>query len=157
MDRYVDKQEHFEDFNNPCFVVCPKCSECAKVSIIPEEEKGWFAPRRLVCLKCTHRDTWTDSSISRLWRREGKDDHFNLPLWIQASCGKNMLFAYNKEHLKFLESYVSANLRQRSRDTEYGWSNRSAASRLPEWVKSRKNRDRVLKTIKKLWLIAGNT
>ena len=157
MNRHIDKQEHFEDFNDPCYVVCPKCSGCAVISTVSENEKGWFAPRKLVCTGCTYRDYWEDNAISRLWRRDAKDDYFNLPLWLQVPCGKNVLFAYNKEHLQFLESFVSADIRQRSRDDEAGWSNRSAASRLPDWIKSRKNKNRILKSVKRLWSIADNT
>ena len=154
--RHRDKFQSLESFNNPCFVVCPKCSGCAVISIALGEENRWFSKRNLVCLNCTYRDVWSSNAISRLWC-EAKDDYFNLPLWLQVPCGENTLFAYNTEHLKFLESFVGAKLRERKRDPKFGWSNRSAVSRLPEWIQSRKKREVVLKGIKKLWLRADVT
>jgi hypothetical protein len=72
-----------------------------------------------------------------------------LPLWLQTDCCGHTLWSYNDKHLSFIEAYVSAELRERSAD-EYGWSNRSLASRLPQWIKSGKHRDQILKAISKM-------
>ncbi|WP_336212225.1 hypothetical protein [Nonomuraea sp. LPB2021202275-12-8] len=50
-----------------------------------------------------------------------------------------MLWAYNAEHLDFLERYVRAFIREREPNR-----NGSLASRLPAWLKDAKNRDAVL-------------
>jgi hypothetical protein len=73
------------------------------------------------------------------------DWYFGLPLWLQISCCRETLWAYNYKHLEFIENYVSANLRERTPNL-----NKSVASRLPKWIKSAKNRDEILKAIKKL-------
>lgn len=78
------------------------------------------------------------------------DWFFHFPLWLQIPCCSEILWAYNPEHLQFLESYVGALLRERARDEEHGWSNQSLASRLPSWIKSFKNRAGVLKCVEKL-------
>lgn len=72
-----------------------------------------------------------------------------LPLWLQMPCNGHTLWAYNLKHLSFIEAYVTATDRRRSKD-EYGWSNRSLASRLPQWIRSSKNRDAILKAIQSL-------
>jgi hypothetical protein len=50
-----------------------------------------------------------------------------------------VLWAYNAEHLDFLEEYVRASIREREPNR-----NASLASRLPAWLKSAKNREAVL-------------
>lgn len=51
----------------------------------------------------------------------------------------------NLEHLDFLERYIESGLRERIPNI-----NKSLASRLPQWIKSNKNRDDILSCIKKL-------
>jgi hypothetical protein len=53
------------------------------------------------------------------------------------------LWAFNPRHLQFLEDFVRADFRE----THY---NASLASRLPEWMKLGKNREEVLRCIKKV-------
>jgi hypothetical protein len=67
---------------------------------------------------------------------------FHLPLWLQAACADATLWAFNAGHLTFLESDVRATDRRRLPNV-----NRSAASRLPGWFKSAKNRQCVLHAI----------
>ncbi|WP_049558181.1 hypothetical protein [Nonomuraea sp. SBT364] len=50
-----------------------------------------------------------------------------------------MLWAYDAEHLDFLERYVRASIREREPNR-----NGSLASRLPAWLKYAKSRDQVL-------------
>jgi hypothetical protein len=54
-----------------------------------------------------------------------------------------MLWALNEDHLSYLEEYVEATLRE-------AYPNSTMASRLPDWMKSAKNREDVLKCIRKL-------
>ena len=76
--------------------------------------------------------------------------YFGEPLWLQTACGSETLWVYNGLHLAWLMGFVSAGLRERSRDPKSGWSNQALASRLPRWMTSAKNRDRVLKALNKL-------
>ena len=134
------------DFGDEFLVVCPKCTGMAKVipvSIGSEKMNAkLFAPRNLVCFQCVHRQHWQGGEIGI---GASVDWYFRLPLWLQISCCGETLWAYNKNHLNFLEDYVGAKLRERTPNT-----NKSLASRLPQWIKSRKNRDEVLKCLKRL-------
>jgi hypothetical protein len=145
-DRFSDEGELVYDFGDEFLVVCPKCSSPAKVR---REEIGseklndlLFAPRRLVCLNCPHCDLWCAGTA---YVGGSADWYFRLPLWLQISCCGETLWAYNEKHLDFIENYVGAELRERAPN-----SNRSLASRLPQWIKSAKNRDAILKATKKL-------
>ena len=78
------------------------------------------------------------------------DDYFEVPLWLQTPCCGRTLWAYNDEHLTFIETLVTATLRERTRDPTFGWSNQSIASRLPSWIKAAENRGQVLRAIGRL-------
>lgn len=75
------------------------------------------------------------------------DSYFHFPLWLQARCGRHILWAYNLRHLEYIEAFVQASLRERGHREEHGWSNRSLFSRLPQWLKAAKNREKILQTI----------
>ena len=77
---------------------------------------------------------------------------FGYPVWLQSDCCGETLYALNYEHLQFLEDYVSAKIRERGIENkeEFYYRNRTLESRLPQWIKSAKNRERILKTIENL-------
>ncbi len=153
-ERFLDTGTRIYEFYDEFLVVCPKCGKLAKV-IIDETEfeklskrktekfrNQYFAPRRLVCLSCLHRDFWKGNQIGV---GGNVDWYFRLPLWLQISACGETLWAYNLKHLEMLENYVSAKLRER---TSKGRS--SFLSKLPKWIKSAKNREEILKAIGKL-------
>ncbi|WP_436497999.1 hypothetical protein [Actinokineospora sp. HUAS TT18] len=65
-----------------------------------------------------------------------------LELWLQVPCHGRTLWAFNEEHLDFLERYVAAGLRERVPNR-----NGSLASRLPSWIKAAKHRDDVVRCL----------
>jgi hypothetical protein len=153
-ERFLDCGTKVYDFYEEFLVVCPKCEGLAKV-VIDEAEfaklptrrllkfrNNFFAPRRLICLNCLHRDFWKGTQITT---GASVDWYFRLPLWLQISCCGETLWAYNQKHLEMLENYVAAKLRER---TVKGRN--SFLSKLPKWIKSAKNRDEILKGIVKL-------
>lgn len=153
-ERFLDRGTKIYDFYEEFLVVCPKCGGRAKV-VIDEAEfaklptrrllkyrNRFYAPRRLICLNCLHRDLWKGNQILT---GVSVDWYFRLPLWLEIPCCGERLWAYNREHLDLIEKYVGAKLRER---TSKGRN--SFLSRLPKWIKSAKNRDEILKAIKKL-------
>lgn len=75
----------------------------------------------------------------------GTDPYFGLPLWLRAEVRGEQLWAYNRDHLAFLDTYVRAAMRQRAPN-----KNSSLASRLPRWMKAAASRRDVLKAIAKI-------
>lgn len=143
---FSENGEMIYDFGDEFLVACPKCSEMAKIFPTENGSKDFreklFAPRRLVCLSCIYRNEWNGGEIGI---GASFDWYFRLPLWLQTECcGKN-LWAYNRKHLEFIENYVASKLRERTPNI-----NKSLASRLPQWMKSAKNREAVLKGIERL-------
>jgi hypothetical protein len=104
-------------------------------------------PRRLVCLHCTAVRDWIPSK--RDWGRLIAGPHgpnhpfFGRSLWLQAPCCGHILLAYNDRHLDTLQSYVSADLRERTNSDP----KRGMLYRLPAWIKKAGHRNYVLRAI----------
>lgn len=148
--RFRDKQTQIYEFGDHFLVVCPRCEKKAEVLIKVEpqpNQSALFLPRRLSCLSCGYSKEWAGNSLAI---RPNQDWYFELPLWLSIPCCGQLLWAYNEQHLDFLEGFVKARLRERSKDDPFGRSNQSLASRLPKWIQSAKNRDDVLKCISTL-------
>ena len=149
-DRHIDDGTSIHDFTDLFLVQCPKCSECAEVRRVSSERtpRPWQA--KFCCAECATVQTgqlfgWSENLPV--------DWIFRYPLWLQADCCGQTLWAYNLEHLNFLESYIGAKHRvglSPSDAQEIGYRNSTLASRLPTWMIAAKNRDAVLKTIRKL-------
>lgn len=136
-------------FRDETLVVCPACSHLARSREIEPATSDRFAERRLTCDHCGHARSWANRSFRRGWGQTPVlDDYFELPLWLQAPCCGEVLWAYNTDHLAYLEAFVGARLRESSRGP--GSRTRPLAGRLPEWMKLRKNRDAVLACIERL-------
>ena len=147
---------HLYDFIKDVLVVCPNCEGHALVNtggytVFQPEAKNV----RVVCGNCGFNKT-----IERLQTRSKHliigapiDPFFHLPLWLQIEMGDNLLWAYNLEHLDFLEQHVGAKLRERN---GFKYQVKSIGARLPKWMTSKKNREAVLKAIEKLKAKPGN-
>lgn len=72
------------------------------------------------------------------------DPYFGMDLWLQTDIKNNILWLYNLEHLRYLKKYISAKLREDDQRHKY-----SMITNLPQWVKSAKNRDLILKKLER--------
>lgn len=65
-----------------------------------------------------------------------------------ASC----FWAFNLDHLSFLESFVKAQIRERSDEVRAGSGYRrmSMIAKLPSWLKSAKHRDEIERAIQRM-------
>ena len=149
-ERHRDDRSIY-DFLGEALVVCPRCAYLARSRAIDPASTDLSAPRRLTCDHCGHMRSWERESPRRQRSRARVlDAYFGLPVWLQARCCGELLWAYNTDHLAFLEAFVRARLRERRRSAEYGWSNQALISRLPAWLKARRNRDEVLACIERM-------
>lgn len=144
------------DFGHEFLVVCPRCGQCALVL-----DRGAAAdPATRIALTCAH------CGLSQFWQQTGPgvltaadphtyppgvialgapvDWYFHLPLWLQAPCCGETLWAYNAAQLDFLEAFISAKQRGR-RPGPHGLRNQALANRLPRWMTSAPNRAEVLR------------
>jgi hypothetical protein len=143
--RFEDEGQPIEHFSDLFLVRCPRCQDCASVTLKdPPEASGQpalFAPRRVICPKCGYSKDWQGKSISRF---EAYDWYFRLPLWLQTACCGETLLAFNQAHLEYLESFVGAELRGNA------LHHHALATRLPGWMVQAKNRAEILKAIARL-------
>lgn len=148
--RHIDTGRELWNFIDEILVECPKCQSCTRILPVGTDS-SLFSDRRLACLACGYVQSWSGTEIG-VHLRHGKmtDPYLGQVLWLQASVGDNLLWALNHRHLNELEALVAATLRQRRQDEATGWSNRSMASRLPQWLLSAGNRSRVVKAIRNL-------
>jgi hypothetical protein len=139
-NKFDDPAIRIEAFSDLFLVHCPRCDKCANVV---ERDKGGklnvFSSRRIICSHCGYSQDWQGKSIVQ---GTNTDWYFKLPLWLQAECCGETFWAYNFEHLAFLEQFVGAGIRKAPSG--------SLAAKLPAWLKLAKNRDEILKTIKKI-------
>ena len=130
--KFEDQGERFSDFCEYRIVECPKCSRPINLHSTK--------------LSCTHCGFNKNFEVDGTWF---KYDPLIIPIkdYLEIDCCGNLLWAVNLDHLDFIEKYVAAKLRIRQPNI-----NRSLASRLPSWMKQKKNREEILKGIGKLKL-----
>lgn len=129
-----------------------KCPECRGICRTELEEDGGSIPSSMMA-RCEDCGTQAEAPL-RNWESEKgvHDPYFGMDLFFQMPVGKDILWAYNREHLKFLEDYVSAALREREPNM-----NASLVSRLPAWIKEAKNKGNVIKAIRELLELEEST
>ena len=135
--RFNDTGKSVYDFlfkSDFVLVECPYCLKYAKgIKIM-----GTNYEYKLICKLCGMLKNPTMGS----W---GNGTFMGLNLWLRTNCCGHVLWAYNKDHLDFLDSYITSSLRERIPN-----KNQSLASRLPEWIKNRKNRQELTRGVERL-------
>ena len=152
-----------------------RCSSCSFA--LTAEDEHWFSAVRGFagkrCRKCGATiqrgfDTFNGHDTTEItcggcktvneceisWSRAqeiGTDPKFGCTLLLRAVFRGNVLWAWNLDHLDFLEGYVGSSLRERIPNR-----NRSMASRLPKWMKEAKNREGIMKAFKAMRASAPN-
>lgn len=83
--------------------------------------------------------------------RNASDPYFNYPLYLQTSFRGKTIWALNQEHLQYLIDYLSANLRTVQSDYHEVYKTmRTQSDLLPSFMKLSKNREGIVKALKKL-------
>lgn len=153
----VAYQKSIYDFAGLVWIRCPKCDNKAVVKTSEMIKNHPFIDEvRASCVHCG----W-NQKIEKISRRKdpkqkkgnmliygvAADPYFHYPLWLIETFRGQVFWAYNPEHLLFLESHVAAILRERN---GFPYQVRSIGARLPRWMTAGKNRKEVLQLISKL-------
>ncbi|QHT69742.1 hypothetical protein GXP67_25385 [Rhodocytophaga rosea] len=103
---------------------------------------------KVKCPECgdthSYHPTYTEY-IGYIRYNTATDPFLGLELWYQAQFKDELFWAYNNEHLHYLEQYVVAKLRERNNPRYM-----TMVEKLPAFIKSAKNREGLLKLINKL-------
>ena len=78
--------------------------------------------------------------------QNGREPYFGLELWFLTSFQGKPVWALNREHLAYLIDYLSADLREKPP----GRAKKTQADHLPTFMKTAKNRERIVKLLKKM-------
>lgn len=145
--RFIDEKMGYWAFVDPIYVSCPQCQSRAKIFALDKPNR-LHCKRRVVCSACGF-----NLEKRNAWRKEGPgspvDPFFRLPLWLTGQFGVQTLWAFNYEHLEYIESFVKAKHRSRNIHAA-GCLNCSVISRLPRWLKKANKRQSILNIIQKI-------
>jgi hypothetical protein len=129
-NRFQDKNLVRSDFYKEMWMVCPSCSKKA-IAIVNFETKAG----RLSCINCGYNKETTPPH----------HHYFETELWLQAPYKNDVFYAFNIEHLEYLERYIAATLREHKDRTHF-----TLLEKLPKFYHEAKNREGLLKIISKL-------
>lgn len=108
--------------------------------------KRLFNNTEISCPKCNKKNI-----VEIKWKIDflnGKpvDPYNGEKLWYVDSFKDNQIWAYNLDHLFYLKSFFSSSLRERGE----GAGKYSTITNLPTWMKSKKNKDDIIKVLDRL-------
>ena len=129
---------------------CRQCGRYYRVDI-KDEAKQQFPVLHVACPYCgttmsgeVHKTAEAFSYIADI--QNGREPYFGLELWFLTSFQGKPVWALNREHLACLIGYLSAGLREKPP----GSPKKTQADHLPTFMKTAKNRERIVKLLKKL-------
>jgi len=130
-DKNIARLELFE--KEGVLIQCDSCNKCATVHRI--EILDTVPTTRLARASCPH--------CGKAWSLPYGYD--SLPLWLTTSYRGNRLWALNESHLKWLEGFIGAEIRE----DKVGGSSALHAI-LPRWMTASKNRKDVMRALARL-------
>lgn len=132
-------------------VLCSNCHRPYRVEVAKDNSSF-----KKLNVRCPHCDTLNQGEIHKSPDRYcyaissevvgGREPYFGLKLWYQISYQGKLIWAVNREHLIYMIDYLSAQLREKCP----GPAMRSQSDRLPAFIRSAKNRDRIVQLLKRL-------
>lgn len=126
---------------------CSNCSSEIDVKIPNVNEKK--STIAIKCSNCGETKVYEPRNIEQHWKYQdtGKPSefYFGLPLWLSDNFKGNDFWAFNYDHLEYLKEYISADLREKNGRTHW-----TLVEKLPEWMRSAKNRGKLIKLITEL-------
>ena len=143
MEARVQREAAFDDH---VLVHCPKCDACATV----DAASGLV---RLTCSACGYVQEARYGPYSGVNLRDlGGYARYPIGarLWLETQCCGRRLWALNRRHLDYLESFVASTQRRRDFPRTPNGEPVTLAERLPEWMITAKHRDEVLKGLGRL-------
>lgn len=109
---------------NAAHVVCPECGKVMSGKI-----------------ERIHSTNWNMYDVAA---KDSREPFFGFELWYSDSFDGKHVWALNREHLDYLIEYLGAELREKS--VPY----RTQSDHLPKFMKLAKNRDGIVKLLKKM-------
>lgn len=141
--RFHDQNKRLSDFQTEVWVICPSCSKKAITKVDYEKKRAI-----MFCEICGHnKQTSTETSVIGIkgnWEMAAHT-YFHAKLFLEHPFKNDVFFAYNGDHLTYLEQYIAANLREHKDRTGF-----TLLEKLPKFYHEAKNRKGLLSLIQKL-------
>lgn len=130
---------------------CKNCGRYYRVDIL-EEEKQHFPMLYVACPFCGYvMEGKVHKTAQKFTYRYGIENacepFFGLELWFLTYFKEMPIWAINREHLTYLIDYLSADLREKPAGYK-----QTQADQLPKFMKTAKNRKRIVKLLYALLL-----
>lgn len=142
-NRFTDQNKTNRDFYEEVWVVCTVCNKKAIAKVDYERKQA-----RLYCESCGYnKQIPTETEVFGVkgnWEIAAHG-HFNVSLWLQHPFKNDVFYAYNGNHLHYLEQYIAAGLREHKDRTGF-----TLLEKLPKFYHEAKNRNALIKIIEKL-------
>lgn len=140
-NRFRDEQKRLSDFNKEVWVICPSCA-CKAIAVVNDVNKI----ARMFCSACGYNKEVSTMLDEHTELKTAAHVYFDVPLWLLLPFrSKEVFFAYNGEHLAYLEQYIAAGIREHHDRTHF-----TLLEKLPKFYHDAKNRTTLLKLIRKL-------
>lgn len=139
-NRFQDENLTLSHFYEEVWVVCPNCEKKAIAKVDFENKTA-----RLFCVHCGYNKETTTALPKNGSIKTAAHLYFEAELWLKASFKHEVFWAFNAEHLEYLERYISATLREHKDRTGF-----TLLEKLPRFYHEAKNRADLLKIITKL-------
>ncbi|WP_312190339.1 hypothetical protein [Sphingobacterium sp.] len=142
-NRFQDQNKVVSDFYHEVWVVCQACGKKAVAKADYNAKQA-----SLYCDYCGyHKRATTDIYFFGIKSHAMTAAHFyfKATLWLQHPFKSDVFWAYNGEHLNYLEDYIGAKLREH-KDREHF----TLLEKLPKFYHEAKNRKALLAIINRL-------
>jgi len=134
-----------ESFATDILIVCDRCGKDAVLVGLRGTTPQISFVEEASCAHCGR--VWQVKPPTRSSSDDGSLPRYQwLKLWLSTDFRGHRLWAYNEQHLCWLESFIGAEIRE---DKLAGGSSALHAI-LPRWMTSSKNRDDVIAALAKL-------
>lgn len=139
-NRFNDENKALSDFQQEVWVVCPSCREKAVAKTDHLNHKA-----RLVCLHCEYNKELNTKVSNDAYLKVPAHLFFDAELWLSHPFKNESFYAYNYQHLLYLERYIQAGLREYKERSHF-----TLLEKLPKFYHEASNRTALLKIIEKL-------
>lgn len=142
--RFQDEEKLMSDFYDEVSIHCPSCTAKAITKLNRTQLKA-----ELICVSC---GIYKERSMKFSGDTSGHiimpaHQFFKVELWYQTPFKDDYFWALNESHLLYLERYIAAELREHKNRKGF-----TLIEKLPKFYHEAKNREALLKAIKKLKL-----
>lgn len=141
--RFQDKNYRISEFYKDVVVHCLGCNNKAIATVNFETKTA-----KLICTSCGYskqENIYINIANQTPTMQTAAHLYFGAKLWLQLPFKNEIVWAYNYQHLDYLEAYIAATIRESNNRTHF-----TLLEKLPKFYHDAKNRIALLKLMEKL-------